>query len=303
MTDLISLRAGDLALDLAPKVGGVVAGFRHGATDILRPMPAEAIARGLVRQSSCYPLVPYSNRIAHGRFNMDGQTHQLTLNFGDHPHSIHGNGWQRIWQVEAASETDATLMLDHVPFGFGPAGWDGWPFAFRAVQRFSLTPEAMEITMAIENRDTRPMPAGLGWHPYFKAHEGATLAFSADDVWRNGPNSLPQERVAIPPAWDYSADRLLGEPNLDNCFNGWMGAAEMQFPQEGLSVRMEAGPDVRHLVVYIPTGRGFFAVEPVTNMNDAVNRMDEVADHGLRILQPGEQMAISMSIAVTALAR
>ena len=36
-----------------------------------------------------FPLVPYANRIAQGRFAFDGADHQLPRNFGDHPHSIH----------------------------------------------------------------------------------------------------------------------------------------------------------------------------------------------------------------------
>ena len=44
-------------------------------------------------------------------------------------------------------------------------------------------------------------------------------------------------------------------------------------------------------MVYTPPGRGYFCVEPVTHMTDAINRMD-VAGHGLRVLAPGETLQV-----------
>jgi aldose 1-epimerase len=54
-------------------------------------------------------------------------------------------------------------------------------------------------------------------------------------------------------------------------------------------VRIEAEPIFGHLVVYIPDGRDFFAIEPVSHANDAVNRPADEGN-GFRILQPGETM-------------
>jgi aldose 1-epimerase len=44
------------------------------------------------------------------------------------------------------------------------------------------------------------------------------------------------------------------------------------------------------LIVYTPAGDDFFCVEPVSHMTDAINRMGSVAEHGLRILMPGEEL-------------
>jgi aldose 1-epimerase len=47
-------------------------------------------------------------------------------------------------------------------------------------------------------------------------------------------------------------------------------------------------------------GRDFFAVEPVSHVNNAVNRPD-IADHGLRVLGPGERMTATVRFGVEAL--
>jgi aldose 1-epimerase len=54
------------------------------------------------------------------------------------------------------------------------------------------------------------------------------------------------------------------------------------------------------LVVYVPAGRDFFAVEPVSHMNNAVNRPDAV-DNGLSNIAPGEQLTGRVRFAVETL--
>jgi len=163
-----------------------------------------------------------------------------------------------------------------------------WPFAFSAEQRFRLTATALHVALAITNHHTAPAPAGLGLHPYFprasttvpRAH--ATLQFRADAVWRNRADQLPSERIGVPPEWDHSVGRMIGDVALDNCFEGWDGTAVLTWPDRRMTI--EATDIFRHLVVYTPPGQGFFCVEAVSHMNDAINR------GGMRVLEPGETM-------------
>jgi aldose 1-epimerase len=293
----IELKAGDLALSLAPALGGAIAGFRSKDFSLMRPTPPEALSDGLVRLTSSYPLIPYSNRIAQGRFNHDGVEHQLTLNFGDHPHAIHGNAWQRPWQVLEQGSTHCALMLEHRPSGEGAKEW---PFAYRAEQIFDLDEEGLTLTLTLENRDERSMPAGFGLHPFFPKHPDARLQFAASEVYQTGPGSLPADAIAVPAAWDYSSLREIGEPQLDNCFKGWNGKAWIDFEEAGIGLRIAADPVFGHLVVYVPPGRDFFAVEPVSHMNNAVNRPD-IADNGLHHLASGERLMGHVRFAVESL--
>ncbi len=263
----------------------------------MRETPEEALRDGLVRQTSSYPLIPYSNRIAQGRFPFGGVEHRLALNFGDHPHSVHGNAWQRPWQVAEAEEARCRLTLAHDPAGDGASAW---PFAYRAEQVFELDADGLTLTLALENADGRAMPAGMGLHPFFPKRSGVRLQFAADGVYPQGEDSLPTRSIAVPDPWDYREIRDLGEPRLDNCFRGWSGTARILFEPERIAVAIEADPVFGHLVVYVPPGRDFFAVEPVSHMNNALNRPD-VADHGMRVLEPGERMAATVRFGVEVL--
>jgi aldose 1-epimerase len=284
--DTVMLESGALRMALAPAIGGAVTGFWHGDVPLMRETPEHALRDSLVRQTSCYPLIPYSNRIAHGRFTFDGAEHELALNFGEHPHSIHGNGWQRPWHIAERTEISCRLTFSHDPV---QDGGQGWPFAYRADQTIRLDPAGDSITLSLTNRDERPMPAGFGLHPFFPRRPRMALRFRAGGVYRNGADSLPISHDAVPEEWNFRELRTLDNPGLDNCFSGWDGDVEIRSGSHDLFVRIEAEPIFGHLVVYIPDGRDFFAIEPVSHANDAVNRPADEGN-GFRILQPGETL-------------
>ncbi|MGI8894717.1 MAG: aldose 1-epimerase [Casimicrobiaceae bacterium] len=299
--DWVSLEAGDARVEIAPEVGGAVASFRWRGHEVLRPTPDDARKVRNVREFACYPLVPYSNRIADATLHArDGTIYDLVRNFGDHPHAIHGVGWQRLWSVETREPAHALLALEHRPDG-GVAS--AWPFAFRAAHSFSLDARTnaaiLTMTLAIENTDTRAFPFGLGWHPFFPRDAVTQLGFSADGVWQTDPTGLPTRHVAVPDAWRFDPPRTLAMP-LDNVFTGWTGRASIVWPQRALELTIEAARTCDHLVVFIPTGWDFFAVEPVTHMTDAFNRYarGERAT-GTRLIDPGQTHCCTMRIAAS----
>lgn len=284
---MLTLQAGESSLVLAPEIGGAIVGWTFGNIPLLRrPMP-DAIVPGNVRGLGCFPLVPFSNRIAWGRFRWDVSDYTPERNFGDHPHTIHGIGWQSAWGVASVSATSASLTLRHEATG---AQARHWPFAFAAEQCFTLARDALHVTLALTNLHQGSAPAGLGLHPYFPRTGTPTLRFSAAHVWLNGEDFLPAQRIAVPPEWDHAAGKRIGSASLDNCFAGWDGRAHITWASGGPGLAIEADGLFRHLIVYTLPGQDFFCVEPVSHMTDAVNRADAVPDHGLRILAPEETL-------------
>jgi len=294
----VVLEAGDARVEIAPEVGGAIASFRWRGHELLRPTHGNARTTRNVRQFACYPLVPYSNRIAEAVLRTrDGTTHELAGNFDNHPHAIHGVGWQRPWSVEHRASTHALLTLEHQPDGDAAKAW---PFAFRATHSFSMevrtNAATLALTLAIESFATCAFPFGLGWHPFFPRDAMTELGFNANGVWHTDATGLPTRHVAIPDAWRFDPPRALATP-LDNVFTGWAGRASVVWPQRGLEVKIEADRSCDHLVVYIPPGRDFFAVEPVTHMTDAFNRYARGArGTGTRIIDPGQTYRCTMRI-------
>jgi aldose 1-epimerase len=290
--NILELSCGDLHLGVLPEMGGALSGLRHRDFDLLRPWDRTPS----VRRSACYPLVPYSNRIANARFCVEGEQYTLARNFGEHPHSIHGLGWQRAWQVIEHSERSCLLRLSHDP---DRDGGEHWPFAFEAEQRLSLDEQGLSLSLGLRNDSRGPQPGGLGWHPYFSRHAGIALAFEADAVWLSGDDGLPGERVLVPLDWQFSQRRLVGHVGLDNCFEGWKRQAHVQWPEQGIGLELIAEQGLDYLVVFTPPEPlDFIAVEPVSHLNNAINTAAPEAN-GIVWLAPGQRMERQLRINVT----
>lgn len=282
--EILSLQHGPLELGLCPGVGGAITHFRARGRDLLRPAGRSAIQDGDVRQAGAFALIPFSGRIADGRFCFEGKEYRLEPNFLPEPHAIHGQGWQLPWAVAHAAEQYAELELEHrVP---------GTPFDYRATQSFTLTDDALIAAIAVTNTGDGTMPAGIGSHPYFVRTPGATLHTRLDHVWLADERNIPRERVALPETWDFSASLTLSELEMDNCFGGWDGKATLLWPETGIKLSIEADPVFGHLVIYIPPDEDFFCVEPVSNASNGFNLMAEgVEGTGVQVLEPGERLA------------
>jgi hypothetical protein len=76
-----------------------------------------------VRQAGSYPLVPFSNRVAHATSAVERHQPSAGRQLCAEPHAIHGVGWQRPWEVLEADDTFAMLSFEHRADA-------SWPFAF-----------------------------------------------------------------------------------------------------------------------------------------------------------------------------
>ncbi len=285
---LLTLIAGDTRLRLAPEAGGGIAAFEWQGVDMLRPADAAALAARDPLGLASFPLVPWSNRIAHGRFAFEGREVVLPLNFGDHPHAIHGHGWQTPWRVEAHDDRSATLSFDH------EAG--AWPWRYRAEQVFTLADDGFAVQLSVENRSEHRMPAGLGHHPYFPRTPRMRLGARLDGWWQTDAFVMPTTHVEE--ARDDWSDKLHAPTTTDNVFTGWDGTARIEWPERGLALTMTASEPAKWLVVYSPPDQPIACIEGVTHPTDAIN---DPAQPGLAILEPGERFELDTRFSVSVL--
>ena len=280
---MIELQAGRLRCELRPDLGGCVAGLWLDGQPVLRSTPARDLASS--RQSGCYPLVPFSNRIGHAALVWQGTQHPLVRNNGDEPHAIHGVGWQRPWTVLEEDAGFAMLAYEH-------RADPTWPFAFDCSHTLRLHAGALEMTLAMTNQSHQPAPAGLGWHPYFPKRPGSRIAFHATGRWEMGPDKLPTGRS---PSTGLDAD--CATLDVDHCFDGWDGAVHLH----DAAMRVRVRSALTRVVVYCSGTRDYLAIEPVSHVNNAAQLHAAGADPaalGLSILQPGESLMAQMAIEV-----
>lgn len=290
---MVTLSAGRLELTLAPELGGAIASFTSAGLPLFRPVADP----NLIAQPgalAAYPLVPFSNRVGYGRFVWDGTAYKLAPNFAGEPHTIHGNGWMRAWQVDAASAREAKVSLEHFPPA-DPA--TQWPFCYAADQLYRLDETSLEVTLGITNQDERVMPAGIGLHPYIAREAVTTLQFGATAVWQSGADALPEQRLPVAGHWNYHAARQLVGPKIDNCYEGWNGSVRIDWPARGETLTITAATKLGHLVLFTPDARDYFGIEPVSNMTDGLNR-PEIAENGMVALAPGGRLEAKIRFAM-----
>ena len=288
----LKLIAGRVSLGLSPSIGGAISALEWIDDDASRPIlrkshrPVEKVL-----DASSFPLVPYVNRIRDGRFTFRGREVRLAPNMAGDPSPLHGQGWLNPWNVEESSHTRASLSFHHDP--------GEWPWAYEARQEFALDEGGLTLTLTCRNTDEQPMPCGLGQHPYFPCGPETRLDTKVTHAWTIDHKVLPVAKVPAEGRFDLRNRRVCGQ-DLDNGFGGWGGEARMSDPEWPYQLRMSS-PDARFFQLYSPTAGGIFVAEPVTHANAVLNEPEhDWPELGMRVLDPGEAMSLTMRIDVIA---
>jgi aldose 1-epimerase len=273
----LQLRNDWLNLRVLPQIGGGIANLEwmgQGAGIALMRGWDGAIDPNHL---ACYPLLPWSNRIAHGGFFHRGRQVVLACNREGDAWPIHGSGWQREWTVAHRDAVTLALTLEEsVPEAY----------SYRALLGYRLDNDTLRVRLRVTNTGEVALPFGLGLHPFFPLHGGAKLLAPADSVWQNdGLSPLPVRRDAVPDPWDFSQDRLLPDRGLNHAFEGWTGEAAIEWPR--LALRLHIESDVDKYLLYVPEGESFFCFEPVDHPINAVHLPGGSLAHGMTELAPG----------------
>ena len=286
-----------LSLELHPQIGGAITRFQLACPDetldLLRPTSTQTIAERNVLETSCYPLIPFSNRVKDGRFTFEGREYHLEPNLPGHPHPLHGHGWRCEWKVLEQTEDSVVLAYSRSASDF--------PSQQSATQRFRLLPGALQVDLELRNTGNEAMPAGIGLHPFFPKPADTRLQANLANVWLGTDDCIPVTRVAVPERWDFSTGRELADLALDHCFGGWARRAQVDWPARGVKLAIEATEPLSHAVIYSPPGQDFFCFEPVSNANDAFNLSARGVDGvGLVVMEPGASLGARVTFTVEA---
>jgi aldose 1-epimerase len=244
---MITIATPGLTAEIAADAGGRLARLswqrRSGENvDIVVPMTT-----GLVPprwpKAGAYPLIPYANRIAHGRLLFRGRLHEVAPHPDAYPHSLHGHAHLKPWLGTKTEAAHADLLLVCAPS-------EAWPWAFEARQRFTVQQDRLVVTLALRNADREPMPAGLGWHPYFLAAGVAEVTFAAEAWWPHASDYLPLGEPQ-PLRDDLRPPLVVAETGLTTYLGRWSGEAQV-LREDGVRIVLTADRIFDHLVVHRP---------------------------------------------------
>lgn len=244
-------------------------------------------------------MVPYSNRIENGVFRFEGK--EYTLENGEN-HAIHGDGRNRVWCAEDVTDTYLRCDLQSTAHkGFN------WPWAIEARGEYEIMENVFSMRLSLWNRDTTPMPAGFGWHPYFmrwltREGEPALMQMTVHGIYPDANDNRIPSGPAEPPAEgvDFSHEKMVKPGSFfDCCCTGYDGGGTIRWPESEVKLTFKCSPNLSHLVIYNPDGKEYFAAEPVTNANNGVNLLAEGDPaSGIVTLAPDESLEARFDIVV-----
>ena len=295
---LVSLEHGPYALTVTPAFGARLVIFRHDGRDLLRPTPDSVIAKPIVYGFAGFPLIPYSGPLfgrdfLYGGFDFAGVRYELGRNIREEPTMTHGEAFVRPFRIREQSRTALDLEMIHDPTP------GTFPFRFCGQVRYSLSDKGLSILLRVTSLDHRPIPAGLGIHPYFPKPPGTRLKFFSIAVWPpDGPEVVDRGCMPLTEGLDFAQGPDVSKIVIDRLFEGWDGKAEVIAP-DGHRTVIEADGVLDKLQIYSAWDYPYVCVEPVSNANDGFNRMAAgVPSHGVRVLEPNRSIEGTVRIFV-----
>lgn len=132
-----------------------------------------------------------ANRIAGGRFTMNGQAYSLAVN--DPPNHLHGGtvGFShRVWAVVEHTSTLVTLALA------SPDGEEGYPGTLEVRVTYAL--EGSSLSMRYQATADRETPCSLTGHAYFNLNGHNSGSVTEQILCIHAENYTPSDAANIP---------------------------------------------------------------------------------------------------------
>ncbi|MEV2265244.1 aldose epimerase family protein [Nonomuraea africana] len=240
----------------------------------------------------------YGNRIANGRFTLDGVTYQLALN--NNGHSLHGGerGFdKRIWRAEPDGER--AVVLTYV----SKDGEEGYPGTLTVSVTYTLT-DRDELRIDYRARTDAPTVLNLTNHSYFNLARPADVRGHVVTIEADHYLPVDEGKIPLPGApepvegtpYDFTRPTPVGE-RLDGCYDHCYvlrpgGVMRVEEPLSGRAMEVTTTePGVQfytgHMLDGVGTPYGRFAglCLETQRFPDAPNRPDFPS----AVLRPGEE--------------
>jgi aldose 1-epimerase len=276
---MIELRSGSATASIDPVRGGRLGSLTVGRREVI-VRPNDDDDRSIYWGS--FLMAPWAGRVAGGNLAWNGAQVELPRN--DEGHAIHGLVADNAWGVDAMSPCSASLSCRIRP--------ESWPFGATVRQTFELADD--HLTIAAELCGNRPMPAAIGWHPWFsRVDDDPRVTLGAAEVLETRGLIPTGRRIAVDAQTDLRDGPPVCERDLDHVYPDAPSPAIARWPDFELAV--EFGPPLSTVVVH--SREHAFCLEPQTAWPDAVAlEANGIPGTGLVALPAGEPLRAEMTL-------
>ena len=274
--------SGALEIEILPAIGARLHRLRAFGADLLRTPGDPATHRAEPIFWGAYPMAPWCNRLEPGAFRVGSRTIRVEPTFPDGT-AIHGQVFARPWTEVGRAEFRVT------------AGGDWWPWPYAVTSSFAVTDTSLGVVLRLTNLADEPMPAGLGLHPWLL--RPVEVAIRADAVY---PSNLEHRAAPEPVSGRFDRSSLGTLPaGLDATWTGLREPpVEVRWPGAGLRGTLSFEAPTRCVAAASADDVDAVAVEPETHAPHGLRRLLAHEPDGLRLLNSGETIELSIVLAI-----
>ncbi|MBD8043155.1 aldose 1-epimerase family protein [Arthrobacter sp. Sa2BUA2] len=286
------LTQGSAAVVVA-SLAGALRSYTVGGTQLVETYPDDAVppsAAGIL-------LAPWPNRVAGGRWELDGQRQQLDITDPAHGNAIHGllrnTGYAAVEKTESSVRLAAVIYPQH-----------GYPFHLVHEVRYSLDADGgLRVRQSLTNLSGSRAPFALGAHPFLRLGEVPTeeLALQVEGAvtLTTDASMIPTGQVPVSGSRDLRKPRKIGSLALDAAYTGLTEHGGQYWhtlsAEDGRRVQLWSDTAFGYVHVFVtdnfPGRTCAVALEPMTAPANALN-----SGEGLRWLEPGGNFSAEWGI-------
>lgn len=244
-------------------------------------------------------LAPWPNRVAGGKWELDGKSLQLDITEPSRGNASHGLLRNTGYQAPAGTAKESTVTLQAEIFP-----QHGYPFHLLHEATYSLDDDGgLRVRQSLANVGQERAPFALGAHPFLRIGsvpvEELTLTVAADTRITADERLIPVGREPVAGEYDFRTGRRIGDQALDSAFTGLElvdGEHRHRLAApDGSSVTLWSDQEYGYVHVFLtdqlPGRSRAVALEPMTAPANALN-----SGEGLRWLEPGNTFAAEWGI-------
>lgn len=178
----------------------------------------------------------YANRIANGRFELDGQEYRLFVNNG--PNSLHGGEFgfdKKVWSAEPEAGPPASVLFRYRSVD----GEEGYPGTLDVEVRYTLD-DLNALRIDYRARTDAPTPLNLTNHSYFNLRGPGYATILEHELELNAAHYTPVDETLIPTGeiapvegtvFDFRTPTAIGDRIAE--IPAWAGGYDHNFVLEG----------------------------------------------------------------------
>lgn len=278
-------------------ISRLAAGLRSYAqkgVQLTEPALAEPVAPG----ASGLLLAPWPNRVAGGRWLLDGVEQQLDITEVARGHAIHGLLRNVEYSVLTESPEAVRLAARIYP-------QHGYPFQLLHEVGYQICQDgSLQVRQTLCNESAEAAPVALGAHPYLRLGDlpvgTLTLTVPAARFLPTDETLIPQGEHAVSAEQNLQGGRPLAELEMDRAYtglsadrDGWVRTTLSAADGRRVSLRQDKTCQYVHIFATsgYPGRNKAVAIEPMSAPANALNSGD-----GLRWLSPGDSFSIEWGI-------